>query len=66
MIFTGDVICVYCGRKIKFSGNNISYQNSKCASHNKEHQFPGMNIVVDENSSSDIYHNNLPVITVDG
>lgn len=47
MLFTGDVQCVFCGSKIKFLGNIIIYQSQQCSNHNQEHQFPGMNIVVD-------------------
>ena len=47
-MFWGDVQCVYCRCEIIFSGNNISYQNQQCASHNKEHQFPGMNILINK------------------
>ena len=45
-MFLGDVQCVYCRCKIIFSGNDISYENQQCASHNQEHQFPGMNIII--------------------
>ena len=50
-MFLGDVQCVYCRCEIIFSGNNISYQNQQCASHNQEHQFPGMNIIINKNHS---------------
>ena len=47
-MFSGDVRCVYCGLKITFLGNNITYQNQRCANHNQEHQFPGMNIFINK------------------
>ena len=47
-MFTGNVLCVYCRCQISFSGNNISYQNQRCANHNREHQFPGMHITIEE------------------
>ena len=46
MLFRADVICVLCGSNIKFFGATVLYQNKTCASHNKEHQFPGINITV--------------------
>ena len=63
MLFTGDVQCVYCGYKIKFSGNIILYQSHQCANHNQEHQFPGMNIVVDEGNNNNTYFTHLPATT---
>ena len=66
MIFSGDCQCVYCGCKINFSGNNISYQNQQCATHNPEHQFPGMNIIVKNsnyNSINNLHLKNLPIST---
>ena len=45
-MFSGDVQCVYCKSKINFSGNVISYQSQICANHNQEHQFPGMQVTV--------------------
>ena len=54
-MFSGDVKCVYCGLKIAFFGNNISYQKQRCADHNHEHQFPGMNILI---NNSDIVSKN--------
>ena len=62
-MFLGDVQCVYCGSKINFSGNMISYQNQRCASHNKEHQFPGMNILVNDKNIHNSYYRHLPVKT---
>ena len=56
-MFSGDVQCVYCGMKIAFFGNNISYQKQRCADHNHEHQFPGMNILIND---SDIVSKNPP------
>ena len=47
-MFLGDVQCVYCRSEIIFSGNDISYQNQQCANHNQEHQFPGMNIIINK------------------
>ena len=61
-MFSGDCQCVYCGCKINFSGNVISYQNQRCANHNQEHQFPGMNIIVNEiNNNNNSYFKNLPL-----
>ena len=45
-MFSGDVQCVYCKSKINFSGNVISYQSQICANHNQEHQFPGMQVTI--------------------
>ena len=45
-MFSGDVQCVYCKSKINFSGNVILYQSQICANHNQEHQFPGMQITI--------------------
>ena len=59
-MFSGDVQCVYCGLKIAFFGNNISYQKQRCADHNHEHQFPGMNILI--NHSDIVSKNPLPEI----
>ena len=56
-MFLGDVQCVYCRCKVIFSGNDISYQNQQCASHNQEHQFPGMNIIIKSISS---FNTHLP------
>ena len=61
-MFSGNVICVYCRCQINFSANNISYQNQRCASHNQEHQFPGMNIIVNESNNNQMSNfKNLPV-----
>ena len=49
MLFRADVICVFCGSNIKFFGATVLYQDKTCASHNKEHQFPGINITVSNN-----------------
>ena len=57
-MFLGDVQCVYCRCEIIFSGNDISYQNQQCASHNQEHQFPGMNIIINKVHS---FNAHLPV-----
>ena len=46
MLFRADVKCVLCGSDIKFFGATILYQHQTCASHNKEHQFPGINVTV--------------------
>ena len=62
-MFSGDVQCVYCGCKINFSGNLISYQNQRCANHNQEHQFPGMKIIVNEINNNTSYLKNLPLTT---
>ena len=51
MLFRADVICVLCGSNIKFFGATVLYQNKTCASHNKELQFPGINITVNNNST---------------
>ena len=59
-MFSGDVQCVYCGLKIAFFGNNISYEKQSCADHNHEHQFPGMNILI--NHSDIVSKNPLPEI----
>ena len=62
-MFSGDVKCIYCGCKINFSGNVISYQNQRCANHNQEHQFPGMNIIVNDINNNLSYLRNLPLTT---
>ena len=51
-MFSGDVQCVYCKSKINFSGNVISYQSQICANHNQEHQFPGMQVTIQNFSKS--------------
>ena len=61
-MFSGNVICVYCRCQISFSGNNISYQNQRCATHNQEHQFPGMNIIINKSNNINITNSkNLPM-----
>ena len=61
-MFSGNVICVYCRCQISFSGNNISYQNQRCATHNQEHQFPGMNIMINKiNNTNTSNSKNLPM-----
>ena len=59
MLFTADVQCVFCGSKIKFFGSTVLYQSNVCASHNKEHQFPGINVLVDKSSNSQSCNSNL-------
>ena len=61
-MFSGDVQCVHCRCTINFSGNVISYQNQLCANHNKEHQFPGMNIIVSKINNNS-YFKNIPLTT---
>ena len=60
-MFTGNVLCVYCRCQISFSGNKISYQNQRCANHNREHQFPGMHITIEEINNDISNLKNLPV-----
>lgn len=60
-MFTGNVVCVYCRCQISFSGNDIYYQNQRCATHNQEHQFPGMNIIINKFNNLNISNSkNLP------
>ena len=60
-MFTGNVLCVYCRCQISFTGNKISYQNQRCANHNREHQFPGMHITIEEINNNISNLKNLPV-----
>ena len=59
MLFTADVQCVFCGSEIKFFGSTILYENNVCASHNKEHKFPGINVLVDKTSNPQTASTNL-------
>ena len=61
MLFAGECQCVYCGSKISFMGNTISYQTQSCANHNQEHQFPGMKVVVVSIRDKSQLNDNLPV-----
>ena len=61
MLFAGECQCVYCGSKISFMGNTISYQTQTCANHNQEHQFPGMKVVVVSIRNKPQLNDNLPV-----
>ena len=58
MLFTADVQCVLCWSKIKFFGATVLYQSNVCANHNKEHQFPGINVIVIKSTNSQISNSN--------
>ena len=55
MLFRADVECVLCGSLIKFFGATVLYQDSQCAKHNKEQQFPGINVIINKDKTSNSF-----------